>query len=62
MVVERAPALHTRGVAAGLHVVLKVEDEEQLVTSAAQRSLALQASPSAGATSSRTTASTASRR
>ena len=91
-----------RGVAAGLHVVLDVPDEEELMARAAERSLALsrlgtfwhrpsgapqgvvlgyaappehayartlaalaevlQTSPSAGATSSRTTASTASRR
>jgi GntR family transcriptional regulator/MocR family aminotransferase len=102
LLADRAPALRTRGVAAGLHVVLEVASEEELIARAAERSLALsglgpfwheprgapqgvvigyaappehayaqtlaaladalQARPSAGATSSRTTASTASRR
>jgi GntR family transcriptional regulator / MocR family aminotransferase len=41
LLADRAPALRTRGVAAGLHVVLDVPDEAALVARAAERSLAL---------------------
>ena len=41
LLATHAPALRTRGVAAGLHVALDVPDEAALVAHAAERSLAL---------------------
>jgi GntR family transcriptional regulator/MocR family aminotransferase len=42
LLAERAPGLRTRGIAAGLHLLLELESERELVARAQERSLAVQ--------------------